>query len=92
MPSTKDKLLKEILNTIPILSELEDLVLNSIDENLIKREKDSYLNQGSNRIEKINNMETIQNISSARRFAFPSSIFWNLIFYYLIKKPLLFLL
>jgi len=75
MPSTKDKLLKEILNTIPILSELEDLVLNSIDENLIKREKDSYLNQGSNRIEKINNMETIQNISSARRFAFPSSIF-----------------
>ena len=75
MPSTKDKLLKEILNTIPILSELEDLVLNSIDEDLIKKEKDSYLNQGSNRIEKINNMQTIQNISSARKFAFPSSIY-----------------
>ena len=39
MLSTKDQLLNEILDTIPILSQLEDLILKSIDENLIKKKK-----------------------------------------------------
>ncbi len=65
----------EISLKIPLLKNLNELIIEAIDKNKIKNEREKFFSYYKNSIHNINNNQILNNISSARTFAFPSSIY-----------------
>ena len=65
----------EISLKIPLLKNLNELIIEAIDKNKIKNEREKFFSYYKNSIYNINNNQILNNISSARTFAFPSSIY-----------------
>lgn len=75
MNLTNKKKINEIIYRIPVLKDLNELIIDSIDETHIKDERNKFLNNYGKSINKIDNSQKLKNISSARSFAFPSAIY-----------------
>ena len=65
----------EISFKIPLLKNLNELTIEAIDKNKIRNEREKFFTNYKNSIYKINNDQILKNISSARTFAYPSSIY-----------------
>ena len=69
-----EKKINQIVNEIPVLKDLNELILDTLDSSRIISQKNKFLNDNIGLI-KLNNNETIKNILLARKFFYPSAIY-----------------
>lgn len=75
MSLINEKKINEIIFKIPVLKDLNKLIIDSIDETNIKDERNKFFTNYGKSINKIDNSQRLKNISSARSFAYPSAIY-----------------